>query len=141
MPDDYPDIEENEAMEADHSLDEIGKHIKQLKYGDLSAQVDALVILNELITSNLEQKKDSLANNASYMIDTISKVLYDVFNKPVESIPLKFGRYFISIVNKVCSIDFIVRPVPEKKIMTLVQQLLLKLLTPGLESLGERNEG
>ena len=79
--------------------------------------------------------------NSSFLIDTVSKVLFDIFNKPIESVPLKFGKYFISIVNKICSIEFIVSPIPEKKILTLVEQLLLKLLTPGLEQQGEKNEG
>jgi len=51
MPDDRPHIETNEAFEEDQNLDKIGRNIKQLKYGDLSQQVDALVILNEIITS------------------------------------------------------------------------------------------
>jgi hypothetical protein len=112
-----------------------------LKYGDLSAQVDALVILNEVITSDLETNKNSLVKNAEFLIETISKVLYDVFDKQTETIPLKFGKYFISIVNKVCSIDFVIKPVEERKIKTLVEQLLLKLLIPGLEHLGDRKEG
>ena len=32
-----PEVEFNEAAEADSALDKIGKNIKQLKYGDLSA--------------------------------------------------------------------------------------------------------
>ena len=33
------------------------------------------------------------------------------------------------------------RNVEEKRILILVEQLLLKLLIPGLDTLGERNEG
>ena len=122
-------------------LDKIGQNIKNLKYGDLSVQVDALVILNEVITADLKSNKQSLVKNADYLIETFSLVLYNVFDKQIEAIPLKFGKYFIQIVSKVCSIDFVVRPVEEKRLQGLVEQLLLKLLVPGLEHLGERQEG
>ena len=55
VPDDRPNIDQNPEQEQDSNLDKIGKSIKQLKYGELSAQVDALVILNEVITSSLEE--------------------------------------------------------------------------------------
>lgn len=44
-------------------------------------------------------------------------------------------------MNKICSIEFIIKPVEEYKIQTLVEQLLLKLLVNGLEHMGERGEG
>lgn len=134
-------IEEDLSIEQDENLDTVGKNIKQLKYGDLSGKVDALVIINELITKKLDEAGDSLIKNSNFLIDSISKVLYDVFNKSPEKVPLKFGKYFISIVNKICSIKEIMRSVEEKKILILVEQLLLKLLIPGLDTLGERNEG
>ena len=55
MPDGTPQIDDNPAWEADANLDKIGRNAKQLKYGDLSAQVDALVILNEVITTNPDE--------------------------------------------------------------------------------------
>lgn len=75
------------------------------------------------------------------MIDTVSKVLFETFDKPNEQIPLKFGKYFITIINKICSIDFVIKVVDEQKIQTFVEQLLLKLLINGLEQLGDRQEG
>ena len=142
MPDGRPQIDDNPTFEADSNLDKIGRNAKQLKYGDLSAQVDALVILNEVITTaNLEEHKESFRYNAAFLADTISKVMYDVFDKPPEAIPLKFGKYFISIVNKICSLPYVMGELEEHKVQTLVEQLLLKLLTPGLEHLGERGEG
>lgn len=134
-------LEEDNTMELDENLDNVGKSIKQLKYGDLSGKVDALVIINELITKKLDEASESLIRNSNFLIDSISKVLYDVFNKTPDKVPLKFGKYFISIVNKVCSIKEIMRNVEEKRILILVEQLLLKLLIPGLDTLGERNEG
>lgn len=133
--------DENGTMELDENLDTVGKNIKQLKYGDLSGKVDALVIINELITIKKSEAEDSLIRNANFLICSISKVLYDVFNKSTDKVPLKFGKYFISIVNKVCSMKEIMRNVDENNILGLVEQLLLKLLIPGLDTLGERNEG
>ena len=134
-------VEDDTIMEQDENLDTIGKNIKQLKYGDLSGMVDALVIINELITKKMDEAGDSLIKNANFLIGSISKVLHDVFSKTSDKIPLKFGKYFISIVNKVCSIKEIMRSVEERNILILVEQLLLKLLIPGLDTLGERHEG
>lgn len=74
-------IENNFEFERDENLDWVGKLIKQIKYGDLSQQVDALVVINEIITSQQEDNKDSLIRNSGFLIDTFSKVLYDVFDK------------------------------------------------------------
>lgn len=134
-------MEEDTSMEQNENLDTVGKNIKQLKYGDLSAKVDTLVIINELITKKMDEASESLIRNANFLIDAISKVLYDVFNKTQDKVPLKFGKYFISIVNKICSIKEIIRNVEEKRLLILVEQLLLKLLIPGLDTLGERKEG
>ena len=133
--------DEDNYMEQDENLDTIGKSIKQLKYGDLSAKVDALVIINEVITKRLDETTDSLHRNSVFLVDSISRVLHDVFNKTPEKVPLKFGKYFISIVNKLCSIKEIMNNIEEHSVLVLVEQLLLKLLIPGLDSLGERNEG
>ncbi len=134
-------LEEDPTLELDENLDSIGKNIKQLKYGDLSGKVDALVIINECITVKVNEAMESLVKNSPFLIDSLSKVLYDVFNKTTDKIPLKFGKYFISILNKICSMKDIIKHVEEYKVMTLVEQLLLKLLIPGLDDLGERKEG
>jgi hypothetical protein len=134
-------MDEDTSMEQNENLDTVGKNIKQLKYGDLSAKVDTLVIINELITKKMDEASESLIRNSDFLIDAISKVLYDVFNKTQDKVPLKFGKYFISIVNKICSIKEIIRNVEEKRLLILVEQLLLKLLIPGLDTLGERKEG
>jgi hypothetical protein len=134
-------VERDNSMEQDENLDSIGKNIKQLKLGDLSGKVDALVIINEVITKRYEEAHDSIHRNSSFLIDSISQVLHDVFNKTSDKVPLKFGKYFISIVNKICSIKEIMRAVDEQQILILVEQLLLKLLIPGLDSLGDKNEG
>ena len=120
-PDDKPQIDSNPDQESDTNLDKIGKSIKQLKYGELSAQVDALVILNEIITSSLEEHWESLTKNANFLIETISKVLFETFDKPTEQIPLKFGKYFITIIGKVCAIEFLIKVVEEWKIQTFVE--------------------
>jgi hypothetical protein len=133
--------EQDNYMEQDENLDNIGKSIKQLKYGDLSGKVDALVIINEVITKKLDEVHDSLIRNSSFLIGSISQVFFDVFSKTPEKVPLKFGKYFISIVNKVCSIKEIMRTVEEPQSLILVEQLLLKLLLPGLDTLGEKGEG
>jgi uncharacterized protein YoxC len=134
-------IQDDLSQEQDENLDTIGRNIKQLKYGDLSGKVDALVIINEVITKRMDETTDSVKKNSNFLIDSISRVMHDFFNKAPDKIPLKFGKYFISIANKVCSMKEIMMNVEERKILILVEQLLLNLLIPDLDKLGERGEG
>ena len=55
--------------------------------------------------------------------------------------PLRFAKYFVSIVNKTCSCTEIMKMVKEQEIYDLVEQLLTRLLIDDLDKLGEDKEG
>jgi hypothetical protein len=100
--------------------DDITKHIHQLKYADLSKRVDSLVSLNELI-SDLEKHKSVLVRTANDLISAYTHVLNDIFDKSLEDIPLRFAKYFITIVLKTCSCKEIMKEVSEEKIFDLAE--------------------
>ncbi len=102
----------------DAEPDEITKNIHLLKYGDLSKRVDSLVSLNEMI-SQIEQNKDKLIVQSNELISAFTHVLLEIFDKPVEEIPLRFAKYFITIVHKATSSKEIMREVSEEKIHEL----------------------
>ena len=65
----------------------------------------------------------------------------NIFNCPVEEIPLKFTKYFVGVVNHTCSQKDIMREVFYKQVINLVEQLLLNLLIENLDKIGSNKEG
>jgi len=45
----------------------------------------------------------------------------DIFDKPIEDIPLRFAKYFITIVNKACQCKEIMKEVSEERIFELAE--------------------
>ncbi len=82
-------------------VDNITKHVQSLKYGDLSKRVDSLVALNEII-SNLTEHEQAITRCANELCQAFTHVLIDIFERPISDIPLRFAKYFITIVNKAC---------------------------------------
>jgi len=85
--------------------------------------------------------KPALASQANELVNALTYVLMDVFDKPVEEIPLRFAKYFITIVHKVCSCKEVMREASEDRVFELVEQLLTRLLVEGLDKVGENKEG
>ena len=65
----------------------------------------------------------------------------DIFERALEEIPLRFAKYFITIVLKACSCKEIMKEVNEEKIFELAEQLLTRLLIDNLDKVGENKEG
>ena len=144
-------------METDPELrehmDGIQKHIDQLKVGDLLKRVDSLVALNEVIsaTSNSNDDQNEKSSNkmqqkalirlCDHLINAFSQVMVDIFSFPVKEIPLRFTKYFITIVNKTCSSKEIMKEVSCNQVQGLVDQLLQRLLIDNLDKIGQNKEG
>lgn len=78
---------------------------------------------------------------ANDLVNAFTHVLIDIFERPVEDIPLRFAKYFITIVHKACSCKEIMREVSEDRIFELAEQLLTRLLIDNLDKVGENKEG
>lgn len=68
-------------------------------------------------------------------------VINDIFRYPVDQIPIRFTKYFITIVNKTCSSKEIMKEIAEKQVYDLVEQLLTRLLIENLDKIGQNKEG
>lgn len=128
------------------------KHIRRLKIGDLLERVDSLVALNEIISTtsssnNSEQTQEqknqlkALIYCCNQLINAFTVVMKDIFRHQVQDIPLRFTKYFITIVNKSCSSKEIMREVSEQSVHDLVEQLLTRLLIDNLDKIGQNKEG
>lgn len=121
-------------------IDHIMKHVSSLKFGDLSKRVDSLVALNDIIT-RIQVYQDAIVKCADELCAALTHVLVETFEKPLPDIPLRFAKYFVTIVNRVCTSTEIMKACNEHECFELCEQLLLRLLTEGLDKLGDAKEG
>lgn len=126
-------------FEQDSSL--LDKHIQVLRSGDMSSRVDALVAVNDLLMNSLEKHRNDIQHRASFLIEAMCVVLTSTFDRPVLDIPLRFAKYYLNVLQKVCSTTVVMREISENAALTLISQLLSKLLLEDLGKVGEKGEG
>jgi len=66
--------------------------------------------------SSIELNRTALIRTSNDLVNAFTHVLIDIFERPVEDIPLRFAKYFITIVHKVCSCKEIMKEVSEERI-------------------------
>ena len=69
--------------------------------------------------TNIDQYKQALIRTSNDLVNAFTHVLMDIFDRSVEDIPLRFAKYFITIVHKACSCKEIMREVSEDRIFEL----------------------
>lgn len=95
-------------------------HIRSLKYGDLSKRVDSLVALNDVIT-RISQYNESIIKCANELCSAFKHVLIETFEKPLSEIPIRFAKYFVTIVNRVCQCNEVVLAASELEVHDLTE--------------------
>jgi hypothetical protein len=116
------------------------KHVHNLKYSELAKRVESLITINEIIQS-VAKYADGIKHTENDLINAFTHVLIDIFERPMQDFPLRFAKYFVTIVNKAASCKEIMREVSEKEIYDLSEQLLTRLLIENLDKVGENKEG
>ena len=109
------------------NLDRTGDIIEKVLYGTIEEKVDALVLLNEVITTNLHESKESLIKNAEFISRTFADVLDGIFYRCQDDIPIKFVKYLVQVFKKWFCVDFIIKAVSEQELTILVEVILLKI--------------
>jgi cytoskeleton-associated protein 5 len=116
------------------------KHVHNLKYSELAKRVESLIVINEIIQS-VTKYNEGIKHTADELIGAFTHVLIDIFERPMSDFPLRFAKYFVTIVNKATSCKDIMKEVHEKEIYDLSEQLLTRLLIENLDKVGENKEG
>ena len=116
-------------------------HIHTLLNEDMSAQVDSLVYINDELLPKVETYLEDFRERGSAFLEAITKVMVQTFAKPVAEVQIRFAKYFLSVVHKVCSSKQIMTCLDEKTLYLLSEQVLRDLLIEDLDKLGERGEG
>ena len=88
--------------ETQRQVDVIMKYISNLKYSsDLNKRVESLISLNEIIQA-VQSHEKGIQHTANDLISAFTHVLIDIFERPRQDTPLRFAKYFVTIVNKTC---------------------------------------
>ncbi|CAG9332562.1 unnamed protein product [Blepharisma stoltei] len=133
-------IEEETAPEPE-ILTELDNHIQTLKHGDMSSRVDSLVAINDYMINEQESHMVELQYKANILTEALCKVMVSTFERPVETIPLRFAKYFLSVVIKMCCTKPIMIRLSDNSLYQLSEQILKRLLIDDLDKIGEKGEG
>eukprot|EP01022_Parablepharisma_sp_SALTPOND_P013285 TRINITY_DN1767_c0_g1_i1.p1 TRINITY_DN1767_c0_g1~~TRINITY_DN1767_c0_g1_i1.p1 ORF type:complete len:1819 (+),score=240.94 TRINITY_DN1767_c0_g1_i1:2754-8210(+) len=124
------------TLEGITKMETIDDCINLLMGKDISKRVDALVFLSEKLTT---EGNSELAQKVEYLVPAFADVLHDVFER--KDFPVRFAKYFLTVLNKFCAIRSLVHTIPYQAMEKLMHELLTNLLHPGLEKVGDNNEG
>ena len=122
-------------------LDDLRSHFHLMKYADISKKVDSLVTINEIVCNLNEQTITVMQKVANELISAFVHLINEVFEVPLEKMNIKFVKYFMTIVVKICSSRDLMNHVCYEMVFALAQQLLTRLMIEGLEKLGDNLEG
>lgn len=115
--------------------------IETIKNAETSSKLEALVAINDIIQTSSDIYKEDLQKTANSLCDAIIKTIITTFDRPLQDLSLRFTKFFLNIVHKICSTKIIMRELTESSLFSLVEQILYRLLTEGLSKVGEKKEG
>lgn len=76
------------------------KCMELLKRGSVAGKLDALLFVQDIITSDIQENRDFLVKKATALTDALQAVLNNLVLRSKSQIPLKFLHYFLDVVHK-----------------------------------------
>ncbi len=78
-------------------------YLSVLENGEVKERVNILIILNDMISSTKnDSSKIILSMNLDLIIKTFINCLQSAFDKSINEIPIKFGKYLLTVLYKIC---------------------------------------
>jgi len=109
--------------------------ISNLKSTEIRRKANALIQINKRIYDVME--REGLIRYSEELYDTFTEVLKTSFAKSVQDIPIRFLKYFATVIVRVCSDKIITTKLSEVTYSHFVGQLIKSLLYEGLDNEGE----
>ena len=100
-----------------------------LKKGSVAGKLDALLFIQDIITSENQENKDFLEANAGLLLEALQVVLSLLLSRPSSQVPIKFLLYFLDVVHKLVTIKSFL------KVKSIEKSLLKNLKGVSEESL------
>lgn len=96
-------------------------------------KVDSMVGINDIISqTSCQDEDDKIEQKASHLkqqalirlcdelMSAINHVMLDAFGMEVNQIPIRFAKYFVSLLNKICSSKEIMKEVKQQEVCDLI---------------------
>ena len=80
------------------------KCIELLKKGSVAGKLDALLFIQDIITSENQENKDYLEANAGTLLGALQVVLSSLLSRPSSQVTIKFLMYFLDMIHKLVTI-------------------------------------
>jgi len=77
--------------------------------GSTPSKLDAMLFLQDMITSENEDNQNVLKAKASSLIEALQVLIKNTFDKPRSEVTVKFIIFILNSIHKICTISLIMK--------------------------------
>lgn len=107
-------------------------------------KVNTILIIHDIIHAKFDMSKHILIPNIDELINAFIialKKLFENANKNVNNVPVKLGKYLITVLYKISSNKELIKNISYQVLFNLSEEVLSNLLIENLDKIGENQEG
>ena len=136
-----PNLEKTILNGAINSEKELLNTLQKLLVKNESEQLNAIILIHEIIYQKFEDNKKFLIPNIDKIIETFIRVLHELFiENDIKKIPIKFTRYLTTVLLKISSNQSLISNLSYKVLSQITNELLNYLLIQGFDKIKEKQE-
>ena len=133
--------ENNILNGAINSEKDLLKNLKKLLVKNESEQLNAIILIHEIIYQKYEENKKILIPNIDKIIEIFIQVLHGMFiENDIKNIHIKFTRYITTVLLKISSNKELISNISYKVLSKITNELLSYLLIQGFDKIKEKQE-
>ena len=134
-------LEKNILNGAINSEKELLNTLKKLSVKNETEQLNAIILIHEIIYQKYKDNKKFLIPNIDKIIETFIKVLHELFiENDIKNIPIKFTRYLTTVLLKISSNEELIYNLSYKVLSQITNELLNYLLIQGFDKIKDKQE-
>ena len=116
-------------------------NLKKLLVKNESEQLNAIILIHEIVHQKYEENKKILIPNIDKVIEIFIQVLHELFiDNDIKNIPIKFTRYITTVLLKISSNQELISHLGYKILSEITNELLNYLLIQGFDKIKEQKE-
>ena len=120
---------------------ELLKSLKKLLVKNESEQLNAIILIHEIIYQKYEDNKKILIPNIDKIIEIFIQVLHEMFiENDIKNLHIKFTRYLTTVLLKISSNKELISNISYKVLFKITNELLSYLLIQGFDKIKEKQE-
>lgn len=118
--------------------------LETLNNGNEPEKVNTILIIHDIINAKFEASKHILIPNIDEIIKAFIlalKKLFENANTNLNQIPIKLGKYLITVLYKISSNKELIKNISINVLFNLTEEVLSNLIIENLDKIGENQEG